>query len=357
MSNTGGPKTRIFISHAEKDKHIVGLFIDLILKAALSIPTSAMFCTSYDGVKIKTGDDWRKSIQQNLLISEVVLLIITSNYKESEMCMNEMGAAWASTAKVIPLIAEPIKYKTAGIIQEPIQQTKLLKDKDLDKLKDVLQEILKISPHDIKTDLWNTKKDNFILSAEKYIAANPFPVPVERAAFDDLIQENNKFKQNITNKVEEITKLKEIIEKLEKVKDKTEVDKIKKEIQPSTQFEEFEALCKNASNALKKVPSIIRGIIFKDYTGKGMCINGHYNQSDIDNALAEDYIDDDYCVIWNETLTMSKIKKALDDLSQFLKSPLTDDFDKEYENEYDAPLDINNLSFWKDVLQSVVTFE
>jgi len=83
----------IFISHASKDKEIAEAFLDIILHGALSVPINEIFCSSTDGTKIKSGADWRDSIKTNLLSAQINFLIITPNYKESEVCMNEMGAA------------------------------------------------------------------------------------------------------------------------------------------------------------------------------------------------------------------------------------------------------------------------
>src|SRR5260221_427880 len=86
--NIDGEKT-IFISHATKDKEIIDAFVDVILHGALSVPIDKIFCVSTDGTKIKSGADWRDSINKSLVSARVNFLIITPNYKKSEVCLNE----------------------------------------------------------------------------------------------------------------------------------------------------------------------------------------------------------------------------------------------------------------------------
>lgn len=49
-----------------------------------------------------------KSNSKNLLNAKIIILIITPNYKESEMCLAEIGVAWTSGKHVIPVIVPPI---------------------------------------------------------------------------------------------------------------------------------------------------------------------------------------------------------------------------------------------------------
>ncbi|MCF6271113.1 MAG: TIR domain-containing protein, partial [Melioribacteraceae bacterium] len=183
--------SKIFLSHASKDGEIVKYFIDDILTGGLSVRINDIFCTTTDGTKIESGEDWRNSIREELKNAAITILIITSNYKESEICLNEMGAAWVTSGKVIPLIVEPIKYSSVGIIQEPKQIEKLLDEKSLDRLKDIIQRKLDIPNTEIKSDRWSTKKIEFLTKIEDYISSHPFNIPIARDTFENLINEKN----------------------------------------------------------------------------------------------------------------------------------------------------------------------
>lgn len=126
----------IFISHSSKDEQIVALFIDKILQLALQINLNKIFCTSIQAMSITSGENFRKAVRENLMRASHVIQIITRNYKESEVCLNEMGAAWVLNSRVIPFILNPIRYDTVGFIHEPIQQLKLDDENDLMKFID-----------------------------------------------------------------------------------------------------------------------------------------------------------------------------------------------------------------------------
>lgn len=322
----GKESKRVFISHATKDKEIIDAFIDLILHGALSIPIDDIFCTSTDGTKIKSGADWRNAIKNNLVNAKLNFLIITPNYKESEICLNEMGAAWVTSAEVVPLIVEPINYKTVGVIQEPTQIEKLLDERSLDRIKDILQEILEIPNHLIRSDRWTSKKKEFILRIKRYIVKNPFPSPMDRGTFNDLLEEKDNLEKTVNTLIEEKLELEELIDELKKIKDKKEVAAVIKKKKPSSLFEEFEELSMAIAQKIRKNNSLINGIIYKSYTRKNISINWQGNKNELDEALANDFIDDELNIKWHDTKEMESIYNALYKLESFLGQKLPDDF-------------------------------
>lgn len=346
----------IFISHAIKDKEIADSFVDVILQNGLSVPISDIFCVSTDGTKIKSGDDWRDSIKDNIFSAKINFLLISPNYKESEVCLNEMGAAWMSDSIVIPLIVEPINYKTVGVIQEPNQIEKLLDEKSLDRIKDIVQEELKIPISLIKSDRWTSKKIEFLLRVKKHLTANPFETPMDKTTFNQLIQDKKDLEKTIESLIGEKSDLELLIEELKEAKDKAEVATILKKRKNSTQFEAFQELCAAIKWLLNKQSSIINGIIFKSYSGKDIQIGWEGNREVLDEALANDYINEDLDVKWDETKEMKKIYDALDKISKFMGSNLHSDFHQIYEEEYDSPFDIRNKGFWEEAFEANIKF-
>lgn len=346
----------VFISHASKDKEIIDAFVDLILQGSLSVPIDKIFCVSTDGTKIKSGADWRDSINESLLSAKVNFLLITPNYKESEVCLNEMGAAWVTSATVLPLIVEPINYKTVGVIQEPNQIEKLLDEKSLDRIKDIVQEKLEIPSALVKSDRWTVKKKEFILRVKKHIEAVPFEVPMDRDVFNKLLVENTDLENTINHLIEEKAELEDLIKKLKTAKNKNEVSEIIKNRKPSSQFQEFIELCKAVEKRLDRYDSIINGIIFKSYTGKEVTINWEGNKEELDEAYANDFIDEDLDVKWDETSEMRKTGDALGKISSFLGKDLDEEFYESYEENFDAPLNLNNKIFWEELFETSISF-
>ena len=126
----------IFISHSSKDLWLVNPFVEKILNLGLEIPRDKIFYTSDKDTGIRSGEDFKKVILQNLKNAKAVIQIITENYKQSEICLNEMGAAWVLTENVIPFILDPIRFETVGFIHNTTQLLKINVEADLYQFQD-----------------------------------------------------------------------------------------------------------------------------------------------------------------------------------------------------------------------------
>jgi hypothetical protein len=102
-SKTGN---KIFISHSSKDKLIVEKFVNEILILSLGVDHLKIFCSSIEGLGISSGEDFRQRIKKEINEAQMVIQIISKDYKSSEVCLNEMGAAWVLAETVIPLVLD-----------------------------------------------------------------------------------------------------------------------------------------------------------------------------------------------------------------------------------------------------------
>lgn len=91
---------KIFISHSSKDKQCVTDFINHILCLGIGINPDDIFCTSIEDLSIRNGEDIRRHIHDNIRSAEYSFILLSDNYKASEICVNEMGAVWAYDANV-----------------------------------------------------------------------------------------------------------------------------------------------------------------------------------------------------------------------------------------------------------------
>lgn len=340
---------KIFISHASKDEYIVGSIVDDILVGALAVKVSEIFCTTTDGTKIESGEDWRDSIREALQNAKITLLIITPNFKESEVCQCEMGAAWVTSSKVIPLIVYPINYSSVGIIQQPRQIENILDDKSLDRLRDIVQERLGIDPAEIKSDRWTTKKIEFQKKVKKHLAENPFFPPMSRDEFQNTIKQRDDFEHTVESLIAEKIELKAFIEELKKAKDANEIKKIETKHKKIDPMDEFSKLCKTVSEKLSNLSSIVRGLIYISHSGKDIRIRYEGWEEQIDDAISKDYIDEDLDVDWHTTKLMRNLDQALSDLSSFLIDKEEDEvFFQTYSEEFEAPLSMANIEFWEE---------
>ena len=111
-------KNKIFISHSSHDSKFVESFVENILLLGLDIPSERIFCSSMEGHGVKSGQYIPDRLHDEIQITSIALLFISKNYKSSEICLNEVGAAWATLQKenVIPLLLPSVDFKELGFL-------------------------------------------------------------------------------------------------------------------------------------------------------------------------------------------------------------------------------------------------
>ena len=151
-------KKKFFISHSSSDKDIVNAFVKEILMLGCGFKYDDIFCT-LDTTSIRTGDDFREEIVKNMRECDYVLLFISENYNQSDVCKNEMGAAWALGKRVLPFVLPGISFSQMGFLNV-VKQGALVTDKS--KLDELYSEVC--SFYQIKQDWinFNKSKDSFI---------------------------------------------------------------------------------------------------------------------------------------------------------------------------------------------------
>ncbi|WP_053002215.1 toll/interleukin-1 receptor domain-containing protein [Kordia jejudonensis] len=126
---------KIFISHSSKNKKVVDFFVDKILILGCGINEKEIFCSSVEGLGITTGLDFREHIKETLLKSDYSFLFISNEYKESDICLNEMGASWAQDSVIVkPFIFPNIGFDSLGTLYSVKQVAKLDNSYSLDEL-------------------------------------------------------------------------------------------------------------------------------------------------------------------------------------------------------------------------------
>ena len=125
---------RVFLSHSSKDKQYVTDFVNHILCLGIGLNPDDIFCTSIEDMSIRNGEDIRKHIHENIRSAEYSFLLISNNYKASEICVNEMGAVWAFDANVRLYLLPKADFDTIGWLCDVRKAQKLTSSVALDML-------------------------------------------------------------------------------------------------------------------------------------------------------------------------------------------------------------------------------
>ena len=157
---------RIFISHSSKDKDIMEKFTDYILQLGIGLSHEDIFCTSIEEMGIRNGEDIRRHIRENVQKADFSFLMISQKYRESEICLNEMGAVWASDNNVRYFLLPDVDFSEIGWLCETNKADKLSNPVALDALEDELTEYYGL-PH--KGRIWSRQRQNFLNYLENSI--------------------------------------------------------------------------------------------------------------------------------------------------------------------------------------------
>lgn len=157
-------RRKVFISHSSKDKDIVSEFCDRILQLGIGLSVDDIFCTSIEDMNIKNGDDIRMHIKENILSADFSFLLISENYKNSEICLNEMGAVWATDNNVRYYLLPNTGIDKLGWLCDANQAEQLIDHIVLDKLYNELKDYYDLN---VKLETWSRQRMTFVENVTK----------------------------------------------------------------------------------------------------------------------------------------------------------------------------------------------
>lgn len=163
LPNKQGKK--IFISHSSKDRDIVEKFVDHILLLGIGLSTEDIFCTSIEDLAIKNGEDIRKHIHINIQNADYSIMLISGNYKKSEICLNEMGAVWAYSNNVRYYLLPNVNFDKIGWLCNTNQAEKLFDSIVLDALKN---ELINFYSLEDKGTTWSRQRETFLSKYKEF---------------------------------------------------------------------------------------------------------------------------------------------------------------------------------------------
>lgn len=99
-----------------------------------------------------------------MMLSDYVFLMISKDYIDSKICLNEMGASWALDKKIKPFLFPPLKHDAIWL-SEVLQNSCINDSVALDSLRDELIKEYSLKTND--TSGWNRQKKHFIAYYEQ----------------------------------------------------------------------------------------------------------------------------------------------------------------------------------------------
>lgn len=160
-----GKNPKIFISHSSKDKSYTDILIDLL--EDMGLRENQIFCSSVPGCDIPLGKNIFDNILSQFHQNELhVIFVLSENFYNSPVCLNEMGAAWALSTESNFILLPGFDFsEIAGVIDRDNIGIKLDGDNTdvrnrLNQLKDNI--IVEFGLPAINSARWESKRDAFI---------------------------------------------------------------------------------------------------------------------------------------------------------------------------------------------------
>lgn len=161
-STSSNPSPLVFISHSSKDAPIIKNFIRDILKNGIGLRNEEIACTSFEATGVSPGESIPKYIKDNIKGAKICLAMVSKNYKASEVCQNEVGAAWALGNVPIQVVLPNTEFKEIGWLLNTDKAAKIDDDESLDSLME--QICNRIGRPYITPTNWNPCKKDFLKS-------------------------------------------------------------------------------------------------------------------------------------------------------------------------------------------------
>lgn len=339
---------RVFISHAAKDQKLVDSFVDKVLILGLGINSNDIFCSSLSGMGIPSGTNFIDYIKGQIQQPEVVIVIFSNAYINSQFCLCELGATWAMTHRMLPLLVPPLVHADVKGVLTGIQVDRINEAEELNRFQEEICNILK---PECKFSRWERKRDDFIELSKEIIARNG----ANKEKSKELIALEKKYKEvqdDIRAYEEEIERKDQIIAKLKDCKNRDEVEEILNDFKDES--EKFEELVSKVNEALKKLPRIVAYVLYKElYAKSEVVFSGFEDKHLLDYAV--DATENGYlrfyepCYSINEEdIRVTEAINSLRNLNRFLTTEISESFYEKLFNDIGYKPDLKNKRFWKD---------
>ncbi len=384
-----------FISHATADRELVSELVDF-MESALKIDRSKIYCTSGTGTrKMRTGNNFIENIKENVKGTKVVIFIFTPNYFKSNFCLAELGAAWALSSEVYPIIIPPTPRKLlkSTPLSESTQALTLNTYEDLITMADEFKEMDVAEYRSVKVlndrahKLIDWIKENCSFEIEESVSKTEHSAVQEQ--LEELKRETHKkqmeiayltayYEKSLKTEREANAKIKgnvhvfqegiEIIGKPEPVKEEEEeiTDEwdlfeehlIEKDEEPTDKWNLLEERVKKVKSTLSQLDDLVLSAIYYNEFHLGTRFwpveDFLFSWEEVQQLESENMIRvdrNDMRITPNyDTYLVRQAVDILGGLLNYISSNFDEKMEQEFAKEQKLRLDFNSKKFWGEML-------
>jgi hypothetical protein len=343
---------QVFVSHASADATYVEKFVDNVLRIGCGLDGSNMFYSSERDTGVPSGADLMATIRKEVGDATLVIAIITPTYQTRPVCVAELGAAWALSGKLFPLLApETNRDGLQGIIPSVLAQ----RLDDTDALDELLDRVKEATGSDIPTPQWGAGKRKWLTwlqSGNAILDVPRIPTEAEHEALKKDLQETA---EALTLTERQLDQSEAKYRALAEAKDAAEVRTI---LLPEDTVERFRLLLKETRALVQPLPSVVQEALFQALRGNLFAYPNRYQDpqgaDEMDDAIDRKLVveEDEYLYSPNlDKLKVASAHEAIERLGKLIRPENSGEtFCEWFEVEYGVEPDLSDKDCWEALL-------
>lgn len=157
---------RILISHSSDDKEFCDNFVELLV--SIGFTNYSLIYTSKSEFGVPLGKDIFEYLRGNLENRRLwVFFMLSNNFYKSEVCLNEMGAAWVRQHRCFSILLPKFKHEDIkGVINRNQHTIDLCDPVRLTELLNIFRQTWQKSL--INDIMWESTKNSFVKKIRTY---------------------------------------------------------------------------------------------------------------------------------------------------------------------------------------------
>lgn len=346
--------SEIFISHAVKDKAIADALVDLLLTST-KISSDQIFCSSLEGLGIPPGVNFVDYIKGKIQKPKAVIALISPNYLGSQFCMCELGATWAMSHDLLPLLVPPLTFEQVKGVLTGVQLARI---DDATGLSELTDRLLTLTGTPVgASSRWEVKRNTFIKETlPKVLKKIKNPITVSEVDFKKVQQDYNESLKEMAAYEKTAAELRSQIADLSQLKDRKQVTAVMRK--HSTSADTLEALITEFSAQLIELPAAVSYVAFAELGAERRVILNTFKDHDFVDAATR-AIDEQFLTIGEGDVYLNdrhprirKLKKAFQELNRFINYDCPTDVAEDFEDENGIPMTLENRAYWECALDT-----
>jgi hypothetical protein len=340
----------VFVSHASADKVFVDEFVERILRLGCELSSKQLFYSSGADTGIPSGSDLGSYVRSRLEDVGLVVTIITPTFQTRPYCLAELGAAWAKTGQLFPLLAPGMSQDDLDGVLKGVVVRHINDPAALDELHDAVMTVAGVR---VAAATWSINKARWLERVSELATSLPPAQPGSIAGLEALKQECADKDAALAVSETDLRTLRDKFEELARAKT---ADEVRAATLPEDKVERLKMLLEAVWAETDKLDYPITDVLWRERRG----VDSDWPAQDSDGYFAsiKQAVDDGLLISDHGLLSVNRrfpvvrrVADAIDRLDELLTTA-GGEFEEWFMRTFDLPPDLWAKRVWDKLLYS-----